>query len=717
MLLFALLLSVAAYPLLFGRFYAIGDMYDVFLPLEHFFRQELLAGRLPSWHPDIAWGFPVIASAQIGFFYPLLLVLRLLPPAVYLPLVLFLHLFALAVGTYLFARERIISHHGALFGAMSMTLSAFVWQHITHLNIMLIVAWLPWQLLAMNRLAASPRPRLRERVSAAAAVAAPFLVGHLHLPFLMAVVSIIYYFTHQRQPWWRGLRTVVLVTILAVSLAAVQILPTLELVQYSSRGAGGDFSLERANQLSLPLYHLPTVIFPRFFGTDSTYWGKRLEVEYGIFIGTLPWLLAAVTLRSGWKKQRFFIIAAAVSVLLALGDLSPFRLLGLEPSLWYFSAPARWLLVYTFATSILAGAGFDIVQADARRLRRGSFWLLVILATVVALYNPMVWNLPASTPVWLTERLGTWNALGAREPAYYEEKFASLIVSLQHSGVSITSFFTWLPLSALAAGSAFALARRAPYVVLALTAAELLLVAATTTPTLPWATILTPPQTVAALPASVQQRQARVVSLPDEGDTGLFLTNPGSRDDAVGRELRRQLLVPASHARFSIPGSQWPASLDLQVHSEAWENLTREELNIGAVLTSSAEENGVEIHELKPQPRAALVTPDGTVALQYAATVPTELRWTVTAPGDAQLIVRDTFYAGWQATMDGRRVPLKPYESIFRQVAVPRGEHAVTMAYWPRALYAGLAISLTAAGGMAVILWFDRRYRPLSAGR
>ncbi len=90
---------LATYPLFLGRFYLVGDLYDVFLPLEDFFHTELLAGRLPLWNPDVAWGFPVIASAQLGFFYPPLLLLRFLPVALYFPLILVSHLTALAMGT------------------------------------------------------------------------------------------------------------------------------------------------------------------------------------------------------------------------------------------------------------------------------------------------------------------------------------------------------------------------------------------------------------------------------------------------------------------------------------------------------------------------------------------------------------------------------------------------------------------------------------------
>src|SRR3989344_1640771 len=139
----------AVWPFLLGTFYAVGDMREVTIPLEIFFREELLQGRLPLWHPDISWGFPVIASAQIGFFYPPLLLLRLLPVWLYLPLIVAGHAIGLLVGLWLYLGRQ-VSPIAALLGSLSFGLSAFLWQHASHLNIFLSVAWLPWQLLVAD---------------------------------------------------------------------------------------------------------------------------------------------------------------------------------------------------------------------------------------------------------------------------------------------------------------------------------------------------------------------------------------------------------------------------------------------------------------------------------------------------------------------------------------------------------------------------------------
>src|SRR5688500_1885054 len=119
------LILVACWPLWQGKFYAVGDMRDVFIPLEVFFQAEMREGRLPAWLPEAAWGFPVIAHPKFGFFYPPLLLARLLPITVYLPLILVGHLLAAAVGMYLFLRVLEQSRGGAYLGSIAFTFSAF----------------------------------------------------------------------------------------------------------------------------------------------------------------------------------------------------------------------------------------------------------------------------------------------------------------------------------------------------------------------------------------------------------------------------------------------------------------------------------------------------------------------------------------------------------------------------------------------------------------
>ena len=65
----------------------------------------------------------------------------------------------------------------------------------------------------------------------------------------------------------------------------------------------------------------------------------------------------------------------------------------------------------------------------------------------------------------------------------------------------------------------------------------------------------------------------------------------------------------------------------------------------------------------------------------------------------AVLVLNDSFYPGWEATLDGVDVPLLRANTAFRAVAVPAGEHVVEMRYRPRSFEVGLALA-----GVAILL-------------
>jgi uncharacterized membrane protein YfhO len=75
-------------------------------------------------------------------------------------------------------------------------------------------------------------------------------------------------------------------------------------------------------------------------------------------------------------------------------------------------------------------------------------------------------------------------------------------------------------------------------------------------------------------------------------------------------------------------------------------------------------------------------------------------------------VLADTFYPGWQATLDGKPVEILRADHAFRAVAFPPGEHRVTFRYVPLSFRAGATISfltLAAVIGVLVVLSLRRR--------
>lgn len=684
-------------PFLFGRFFAIGDMRDVFIPIETFFRSKQIIGELPLWDSAVSFGFPIIASAQIGFFYPVLFLFRFLPIWLGLPLVIAFHVCACAIGIFLFARRLGISKDGSLFTALSFTLSQFVWQHITHLNIFLSIAWLPWQLLAVHTIFQKKTTNAKDIVTLIALFGIPFLIGQIQIPFLIMLISLAYGIYLRPQKRIQDAVFIIVPILLGTFLfAAVQLFPTAELAILSSRGTSGGFDIIRANQHSYPLYHIPTTIFPRFYGNDDTYWGKRLEIEYGSYIGVIPLLFALWFLlqrsRRGDLSIKFFTWLGGISFLLALGNLSPFRIIGIEPSLWIFSAPARWLLFTTLSASIFAGMALDALQKNTSQIQK--FVRLSCIAIVGAM---LVGNIALFFGTNIVSFLSNTNTVSSKGM----EKIVLLLASAQKNSVSIASPFSYIPLF-IALVLSFAIpSRHAKQIILLLTVIDLVCIASFTTPTIPWKDILSIPATVQQLPEVVTTRNARIYSVRDGGDTGAYFTNPDSRANNQTRALQKNLLVPMISSQFGIHGIEWPASLDIAEQGAALEKLhptkpysiedtsLAQELTIGALLSPGEGATAI-VTTLPSKSRVERINGTAKIIADSSSEVLIE----TFGEKASQLILRDTFYPGWRAYSNDIELSIVKSPLFFRSVEVPAGERIVRFVYRPIPLYVGAASSL-----------------------
>ena len=82
------------------------------------------------------------------------------------------------------------------------------------------------------------------------------------------------------------------------------------------------------------------------------------------------------------------------------------------------------------------------------------------------------------------------------------------------------------------------------------------------------------------------------------------------------------------------------------------------------------------------------------------------------APGPGLLVLTDVHYPGWNATVDGRGVPIERVDYLLRGVRIPAGAHRVEFRYEPASYRVGWIISLIAALAViaaALVGWRRRR--------
>ena len=154
----------------------------------------------------------------------------------------------------------------------------------------------------------------------------------------------------------RSLLVYLLVVIMGLALAAVQLLPTLELSRLSVRGGG--LSYREAVSFSLKPRLLLLSLLP-------TFGGEEVFSEYIAYLGIVALALAlfGALFQRRHPARPFLIFLTALGLFLGLGAYNPFYfvLYKLMPGFDLFRAPARWLYLYTFGGAMLAGLGTDFL--------------------------------------------------------------------------------------------------------------------------------------------------------------------------------------------------------------------------------------------------------------------------------------------------------------------------------------------------------------------
>jgi Bacterial membrane protein YfhO len=397
---------------------ARGDIFYYFYPYRDYASLALRAGRIPLWNPYLFMGAPFLANSQVGFFYPFNLLMSWLDVTRSISWTIVLHIFIAASGVYVFTRSRLkLSILAAWLAAISFGLGGYLGTQIEHVNQLQGLAWIGWIFLAYDlgiRDQGSGIRQLRSFLFLSLVISLQLLAGHTQsvfitlfglgmyaiwpaMEFMIVTLSGAKGLSLSRQRFFASLRMTVLrlfpiffASIFAALLSAIQLLPTFELTRLSARSGGLPTNL--AVSFSLDPRLLGRSLLPDYSGALPS------GGEFTAFFGVAAIVLMLYGLLSIWSRRlssniqhpasnfRSICIVALVGLLLALGGYTPiyYALLKIFPGFDLFRAPARWIVLFAFAGSIVAGVGLDSLR-DRKINLRSVLLPIVILASLILL--------------------------------------------------------------------------------------------------------------------------------------------------------------------------------------------------------------------------------------------------------------------------------------------------------------------------------------------
>ncbi|HEX5011264.1 MAG TPA: hypothetical protein VFY71_12775 [Planctomycetota bacterium] len=397
--------------------WCMSDVLHLLVPGLAVTQRAAQRGELPLWDDSQALGVPHLDEVHYAVLYP---------PA-WLPLALgypglawmaLLHLLLAGLGMLLYLVALGRTRTAALLGALAFLGSAWLTARLHSFPVAGASVWLPWVLWGLERAAQAAQPGTappgarapaspaRRYVAAAAlALAFSFLAGFPQVTLLIAATAAFFELLRViaalrgRQPWLATAGRAAAALALGVALAAPQLLPTLDYLRHD--GLRGEQSAEVAAADALDPALLWNLLVPDRYATGALTGANplalqdvpaarnpvsvnRAEVSMGIGVLGLLLALLAAAFGRGWRTVACTLLAAGVLTLLFVPPA--LRVAAEALPLLRVGSPRRLLLLSTFALSVLAAGGLDLLRA--RRLGvTVTAWLLsiaLLTAAVVA---------------------------------------------------------------------------------------------------------------------------------------------------------------------------------------------------------------------------------------------------------------------------------------------------------------------------------------------
>ena len=657
------------------------DVRDYLYPVRFFIAEAYRSGELPLWFPYQFLGFPLVADPSAQPFYPPTILFSLLTGYGLRALTFDIgfHYFLCIALAYRCCRDQGISWTGSMTAGLVYGLNGFLLFHTEHANWITSAAWLPLIVLGLHR--GVVRQSLRWFILAGSALGMLILGGYpaFFITACYAVPFLVAPWNEGRPDSVRALARALGRTAMrsacvagtAALVAGIQLVPTM--LGQSLMNRGTPLSLEKALAGAMHPEYLATLVLPsaplamkalnsiHFFAPD--YIDISLSSNY---LGPAALVLAWMGLGAS-RKARWVGVGALVFILLALGGETwarPLTILAL-PMMGLFRFPSLFMLFFNLALMLLVGWGLDVLrEAGPRVLKSLAAWTRRLgLGALVA------WGISLLAAMWLL-----LVQQGPTPPQATQGLLRALGLDL---------FFAAGGLLGLAA----ALSARRKGQLGARGLATLLCLLTTADLSMFWYRAFF---VCAAAPATPQEYQA-IHDAQRHARARAFNPERKLRDDfesVTGNSWNRGI--------FEGVLRSWGYNSYL-LHSTVRFQTQGDRRLLGEDWVYLAGAPGIPVEAVTAEgdfAREPLTPGEGVPEARLGGR---SARFTVTAERPRLLVVLQTAYPGWKATVDGEPRPIRTIQDQFIGVEVPPGQHEVLLRFTPPGWWMGCMATLLGA--------------------
>lgn len=676
----------------------ISDVFSTYFVWKKIMLDSFRLHQFPLWNPYSYSGYPLLATFHSTVLSPFNVFLLLVDMVRGWSLMIFFQTLGALVTMYLFLRTLRLKNMGALGGAITYAFSGFAlaWSQFTTAPQAMV--WIPLLFLLVEKAFREKQVKYFLLLP----VVFLFLVssGHLQILLFGACLLVCYFLYRLFQTRFhtkKYLGYFSLGILLGVALSAVQLLPTVELMNHSIRFA--ENYIQQYNYGLLPIGNLITFLAPDYFGNPATnnYWGFFNYHETIVYVGVIG-ALALVWSLFAWKKLskiHFFIFTSLVILLFGFNTPLGQLIFRLKVPLISTSAAGRIFAIFAFTDAVIVATFIDEFKKTGRKEIFKAIvclFLMLIIAFGLSMWFRYLFTPQAQwIPEWMSNtKVALRNLVlpGAILGFVFILTIVRRIKGIQLVLIAILAFdlfrFGWKYLPFVPQQMVFPqmpelqfLQKQSGVFRIDREKAEIL-----TPNTWGYYNLMSPS---GYDPMALNDYSSFYANTLSDSKSSVSRYSELSKIDATKLgDLNVKYFLALKHTKDGRIGADGGPSY--LIKQKDWNKVF--ETQTAVVLENKFWKERVQLY------KDGLEDKEGKSKITSYTPNKVEIDYSTTK--DSQLVLMDTWYPGWKATINDKEQPIDKFRDVFRSVNVPAGEGRVVFKYQPNSFRLGLTISFFA---------------------